>query len=333
MNWEPRELDEEMLFVFASRLTEFLFGPEPPRSDLPIWGVGLVVLYRQPLPLLLVDESLIPSELPPEGIQSEEVLEQALVPAIEILQALEVSLPPEAEQSAQALGVAPPQPLTASAPTVTSGQAVRCSQTHERGTVGLPVERIDDRGSSVSGFLTAGQCVPRGIGSQVESIHTQGFWSTTYQSLGQVALHSDPNGSGQAGFDAAVVDVDPAGGAIGGPSHQGIARLSAAIDQPLAADVYGSISGTVQGAVVGSLMALGDRNKRLWQDCWMLLPSALTSQGDSGAAVVLDNKEAVGMLVGGSRFSASPSNYLVQYVHDLDSLQKGFLNAGRVRFV
>lgn len=108
--------------------------------------------------------------------------------------------------------------------------------------------------------------------------------------------------------------------------HRGWRRC-AALTQPIAATMYGAMGGTATGGIVGALIAYGSASSRLWRDSWILIASAMATRGDSGAFVVDNNtKEAIGIVVGGSCQPAS-TNFAVQYVQDLSSLQGAVLHA------
>jgi hypothetical protein len=54
---------------------------------------------------------------------------------------------------------------------------------------------------------------------------------------------------------------------------------------PEPVDVCGGDSGAVPAELVGAMMSVGDR---MWADSWLVVPTGVTVQGDSGSAVILD---------------------------------------------
>lgn len=205
------------------------------------------------------------------------------------------------------------------------GDRIRCATTHTRGSLGFPT---DGTGSgNVDGFLTVGHVIPGGVGCPVQLESPSRFGRSTYSNLGSVVQHADPVGaSGTGGWDYAVVALDPG---VNGPPPltPTVASLPAALPQPTPVTMHGGVSGIQTGGIVGALTTLGVSSppappgtSRLWRDCWIMIPSAMAQQGDSGAAVIeTSTGAALGMLIGGSR-QLPGTTYAVQYVQDLENL-------------
>jgi hypothetical protein len=115
----------------------------------------------------------------------------------------------------------------------------------------------------------------------------------------------------------AIVEVSPDVPAES-PKYSGFAQLKSPLSQPLPATLYGAMTGiNSSAALCGTLSAYGGPYG-VWKNSWMVLPSGLISQGDSGGTLVVNStKGVVGLVVGGSRYDESPS-YLVQYAHDME---------------
>lgn len=217
------------------------------------------------------------------------------------------------------------EPLAA----VGTGDRIRCVTTHTRGSLGFPVDM--GRGAP-DGFLTAGHVTPQGVNSVVELESPHRFGQATYVPIGTVEHHSDPIGAaGIGGWDFAVVRSDL--GSTPPPLTTSVASLPALVSNPRPVTLHGAISGVQQGGIVGSLQALGlpgagiASTTRLWRDCWIMIPSGVAQQGDSGAAVTdATSGDAIGTLVGGSR-QLPNTTFAVQYVQDLENLLADRLTA------
>ena len=150
--------------------------------------------------------------------------------------------------------------------------------------------------------------------------------------------HADPVGAGgRGGWDYAVVELNAG---VAGPTQltSKVASLSQNLPQPVPVTVYNALSGIQTGGIIGSLATLGlppapPATTRLWRDCWIMIPSAIAQQGDSGAAVVETATDSgVGMLVGGSR-QVPTTTYAVQYVQDLENLTTHELAPAKVSII
>ena len=198
-----------------------------------------------------------------------------------------------------------------------------------RGTVGVPVIRTIDDGSSVEGFLTAGHTVS-GVGAQV--LQSRRTWPSHGAALGRVSLHSDPVAAPGVtptpGLDIAVVDLDPGQQPLS-PVCSGVAQLPSSPPQPEPVRIRGGFTRNGLGMVCAGLMA-GGGPRRQWLDCWIMVPG-LAAQGDSGGCVITtQGQELLGMLVGGARQGGS-SRYAFHYVQDHDSAQQSLLTPRGVR--
>lgn len=331
MWWRPTNANEADVAEKVRSLEKWFY--QIVRSDL-IFGVGTTFAGDKLVPLILINRASI-SPLPGAADAKEPLRDSVRSRGVDdlkgtVFEKVNVSqLPSET----RFVPVIRPIPLAAAGPlSLVSGDPIRCAQSHARGTAGLPVDRTDDEGRSTPGFLTAGHVTPNGTGSTVEAIIKHGLLPTTYPTIGHVSLHNDPIANPNvAGYDFAVVDTDPSRVSVTGPGHQGATHIVAPLTQPVGVTMYAS-SGTVTNAVVmGALLVVGDPLARLWKNCWLLLPSGIATQGDSGSGVILKSPvEAVGMVVGGSRMVPSAS-YLVQYMHDMESLDVDVLKPNGIR--
>jgi hypothetical protein len=215
------------------------------------------------------------------------------------------------------------------------GDRVRCPTARVRGSLGFPTRRAGS--TTVDGFLTAGHVTPGGVGGGVDLETMNQHGPPTYSRIGTVIRHADPIGLGGAGgWDYALVEVDP-GVNPPSPLTSNVASLSPTLPSPLPVTMHGAVSGLQMGGIVGALTVLGvptppapPATSRLWRDCWIMIPSAIGQQGDSGAAVLdTSSGEGVGMLVGGSR-QLPAVTYAVQYVQDLENLTASELTPANI---
>lgn len=143
--------------------------------------------------------------------------------------------------------------------------------TNGRATVGVPVIRDLDDGSSVEGFLTAGHSVS-GVGTQV--LKSRRKWPSHGAVLGRVSLYSDPVAptgvTPTPGFDIAVVDLDPSQQPLS-PVSSGVARLPSSPPTPEPIRIRGAFTRNGLGMICASLMA-GGGPRRQWKDCWIMVP-------------------------------------------------------------
>jgi hypothetical protein len=218
------------------------------------------------------------------------------------------------------------------------GDRVRCAVTHQRGSLGFPTGQTGS--GTVDGFLTAGHVTPGGVGSTVELETPHRFGPSTYSSLGFVVGHDDPVGlASPGGWDYALVALAQ-GVPAPAPLTSSIASLSPWLPNPVPVTMHAALSGVQTGGIVGALTTLGvpsppapPATSRLWRDCWIMIPSAIGQQGDSGAAVVeTSTGAAVGMLVGGSR-QVPATTYAVQYVQDLENLAASALTPSNISII
>jgi len=283
-------------------------------------GVGSYITPEGLTPLVVVSASAAP-----------DLKEGAMpVPFSELPEKIREVLPGWAAQAdVRALVTGPPEPLSGS---VCWGDSIRCSSARTRGAVGPSVEWTATDGSRKEGFLTAGHVTPNGRGTVVESVTIRRLRPSTYQNIGTVTFFDDPiNHPGIATYDVAVVDTSSTSVSITAANHHGVATIQAPLQAPLEASMLGAVSGMVpKVALEGALLVMGDRSTRLWKNCWIMVPSAAAAQGDSGATVLVNSTaEIAGIVVGGSRFQASPT-YMVQYVQSMETLEADWLVPNRV---
>jgi hypothetical protein len=313
MWWTPKTEDELHLSNILPKMQEQFYSMLESERVL---GVGSLFSPKGLLPLMLLHEDML------SGTLKRNLGAFPLTPMANMPQAIRNQLSNwQLPEDGMALFVSPPEPAAASGTIeAASGSVIRCQITRKRGTLGLPLVSIRPNWSRA--FLTVGHLCPMGVGSVVELVDERLF-GTDFRTLGKVVAHSNPVTpiTSRAGYDFAVVELDP-GVKVDAPKYSGFSVVRSPLTQPLRATLYGAISGVKpQAAIFGALDVYGGPHG-IWKNAWMLLPSGLVSQGDSGGVLLLDSDQSVlGMVVGGSRFDESDS-YLVQYAHDMDSLQR-----------
>jgi hypothetical protein len=163
------------------------------------------------------------------------------------------------------------------------------------------------------------------MGSTVELIHTSWLVFTQYYAIGRVVECVTPTAaSTTAEYDAAIVELyNP--NLFSNLPHRGVAHIRSPQPQPLLSTLFGGVSGAVgPAAIVGSLTAYGGP-AGIWKNSWLVQPSGMISQGDSGGVLLRDaDQTVVGMIVGGSRVPNS-TRYMAQYAHDMESLASDVL--------
>lgn len=312
MDWSGGDFDQ-VIREFAARYRELLIDHLAAGAD-SVWGFGTIVDNDHWAPLALINlEMFAQEDLPAPAALFK--LNDAPRYVIEQLPGW------MREARPLVLAVLRPEPLAA------VGDLIRCPSMTPKmlGTVGPPVT-LD---GGAAGFLTAGH-IAQGIGDDIETV-IKGSWlrPNSYAKIGTVLVHQDPISEPKnVGFDVAVVDCSGARVSCGF-GHATVAQLSAALTSPLPVTLSGATSGTVNGAIIGSLLAYGD-GTRTWKDSWLLTPSGAVTKGDSGAVLVVDSTgEFVGMVMAGSRLPGG-SAYAVQYAQDLHSIQANVLTPNKV---
>ena len=321
MWWKPQSANEERVNELLSRIEGRFIEQRQTEVVLAIgslFGDGLLH------PLILLNQNL--TGLPKDPYQLGVPLRLGQTDSGLSIDMRRLLATWELPAETRVLFVTPPEPLSSSSTAhLWSGAPIRCQQTHVKSTVGAPLALQKNRGQ-LWGFLTVGHAAPRGLGSVVELIDKRGwFRATRYWPVGTVAISLSPSpSSGRPEYDVAVVKLSLAL-QLNPIRHQGIARLRSPVAQPLIGTVYGAASGVVGGAaIVGALTDLGGANG-LWKNCWLVVPSGLISQGDSGAILVLRNsRQVAGIIVGGSRVLTS-TTYMAQYAQDMESIDRDVL--------
>jgi Trypsin-like peptidase domain len=223
--------------------------------------------------------------------------------------------------SAVVIPSSPPQALAR------VGSVLLDAATNERGTVGVPVERTDGRGTVTRGILTAGHVVT----AKGEVLNSWPLLPYRGKRLGRVSLWSDPlapaGSTSVPGVDLAVIDLDEKADPIS-PVSSGVARLPSSPPQPIPVVVHRGFKPNGYGTIVAALITCGAPHRQ-WSDCWILTPG-LAQDGDSGAAVATLQGQLVGMLVGGAT-QGRPSNVNHHYVQDHDSVERSLLAAAGIR--
>ncbi|MDT0447786.1 hypothetical protein [Streptomyces hesseae] len=198
---------------------------------------------------------------------------------------------------------------------------IRCYKKRIRGTPGFSVKRLGSGGNEVRGFLTARHVAACGAGCIVERQTGPFHW----EPAGVVRIPEEDCGGEMcehcySGYDVAVVDSDQPLGYLNG---KGIVDLPAALHSPIQVRMFGAISGISTGMICGALMEYGDNPP--WRNSWILIPSGIAANGDSGAPVILEEGgHALGVMVGGHRMPNSPT-IAAFYVQDLSCIEREVL--------
>jgi hypothetical protein len=313
MWWQPETEDERRLANTLPRL-ERRFLEEQLRGI--VLGVGSLFSERGLLPLLLVNHGLVSARVVFSPVS---ITDRELVPA----RLRDYLISWELPSDALLLPVTPPEPLAAPQPVVSTGRVIRCQVTHARATIGIALAH---HGSKISPrhFLTVGHFASPGLGSTVELVKNRGFYFTQYVPIGNVVQQIDPiRTPGIPAYDYAIVQLISSLPILS-PPHNGIAQIRSPLPQPILATLYGGVSGIVPSAALcGTLNAYG--TPAVWKNSWIVVPSGVISQGDSGGILVLNSTQAVaGMVVGGSR-KPNSTVYMVQYAHDMESIEQDIL--------
>ena len=316
MWWPPKTPDEVALGEVVPRLQEQFFST---LTNELVLGVGSFFSPTGLVPMLLLNESLLWQGSP---TFKKNLGQFPMTPLATVPPAIKNQVPGwQFPNEGVALFVSPPEPC-ASGDTIvaTTGAAIRCQATRARGTLGLHLVSPRSRA-----FLTVGHLCPMGVGSVVELVNERIFGSDA-SPLGKIVAASNPvTAGGVPAYDYAVIDLDPSV-KIEAPKHHGCAVIPSPLTQPLRATLHGAVSGVKPDAAICGALNVHGGPYGIWKNSWMLLPSGIVSQGDSGAALLLNSDQsALGMVVGGSRFDGSDS-YLVQYAHDMESLQRDVLS-------
>src|SRR5262249_31668835 len=107
-----------------------------------------------------------------------------------------------------------------------------------------------------------------------------------------------------------------------------VSKLYHQFQSPEKVRVHGAYSGLVTRAVVqGALTDLDE-----WKNCWLISPSGVLRDGDSGAAVFVDRDASLlGMYVAKSEFPGTGVP-LFHYVQDAFTLERDVLRGWNVSF-
>jgi hypothetical protein len=207
-------------------------------------------------------------------------------------------------------------------------EPIVCIRSGKKGTAGVVVWNKADHQPAL---LTAGHVFPDGVGSDVGSLHSplQFFpkFFPKVEHLGTVTHHVAPAGP-YAAWDAAIIRISE----IKKPKLALVSQKYERFRSPEKIYVHGAYSKLVTRAVVqGALTDLGS-DEIMWKDCWMVAPSGLLRDGDSGAAVFVDSDSSfLGLYVGQSELPGSGLP-LVHYVQDAFRLEQEVLSAWNIRF-
>ena len=207
-------------------------------------------------------------------------------------------------------------------------EPIVCMRSGKKGTAGVVVL---DQANGELALLTAGHVFPNGVGSEVGKLHLP--WPRfpkffpKLENLGVIIQHVAPNGP-NAAWDAAIIRLAE----IKKPSAALVWRKYERFRSPEKIRVHGAYSKLVTRAVVqGALTDLGS-DDRMWKDCWMVAPSGLLTDGDSGAAIFVDRDLSfLGLYVAQSELPGS-GLALVHYVQDAFRLEQEVLRNWKITF-
>jgi hypothetical protein len=330
MWWEPTDAQEAALAADVRRFRTWFV--ERPRRDIQTaWGVGSIWSpeHKALVPFVLVNSEVIGSSIP--------VFKLLPVRAFEAsgLQLPETQLP------AYAMAATHPRPTnTVISPSpqvlverflaefVQIREPIVCKRSGKQGSAGVVVW---DEANGGLALLTAGHIFPYGEGSEVGELHLPlgrllKFFATI-EDLGIVTHHVAPHGP-IAAWDAAVIQLTK----IEKPSASLVWQKYERFRSPEKIRVHGAFSKLVSRAVVqGALSDLGS-DVMMWKDCWIVAPSGLLRDGDSGAAVFVDRDSSfLGMYVAQSELPGSQLP-LVHYVQDAFRLEQEVLRNWKISF-
>jgi hypothetical protein len=149
--------------------------------------------------------------------------------------------------------------------------------------------------------------------------------------LGIVTHHKVPQSNSRPGWDVAAIRCHPEWpNSLEWPALTVplVSKLYRQFQSPEKVRVHGAYSGLVTRAVVqGALTDLGE-----WRNCWMVAPSGLLGDGDSGAAVFVERDASLlGMYVAKSELPGTRLPFF-HYVQDAFSLEKKVLSRWDITF-
>jgi hypothetical protein len=331
--WEPTNESEKGLRQLLDRLVSRYFLE---LQDQVVYGVGSVSLAGRRTPLLLVDLRLIfesVQDIPvwisasPENPHGRIALSNLARPFADAPAAARQRLRGwELPGETVLVGITPPEAVSAGVLTFGTGDMIMAAEPpNERGTIGFPIRLLGSQ--TGRGFLTAGHLVT-GNHEAIKLIHHSFLRSliglpAATSVIGRVQDFEDPaTAAPRPCYDVAVVACER-GLFRRSVRPSGVANLPMMLE-PTAVRMYGAVSGNVSGYLDGALTVLGS-GARHWLHSWMLLPSGVGTWGDSGSLVVLaDSKAAVGLVVGGSKWT-NRTSFGAMYVQDARSLVANWL--------
>lgn len=198
-----------------------------------------------------------------------------------------------------------------------------CATTRKSGTAGVIAFR-----HSQPILLTAGHTFA-GEGADVLQLGSRKLLGLLRRPselfIGNVVHHRVPAPNGTADWDVAAIVLNPRAEL---PPLPLVSRLYQSFQSAEKIRVHGAYSGLVTRAVVqGALTDLGK-----WKNCWMVAPSGLLSDGDSGAAVFVERDASfLGMYVAQSWLPGSGLPFF-HYVQDAFTLQRDALSRWGITF-
>ena len=312
MWWEPRTENEAALARVLRGLEKGFLASV---ADEQVHGVGSLLFNGRLHPLLLLNPERVEAPVAVGVPLTRADLPDGVVP--------DWPLP----QHGFYLFASRPRALSAPAtPHGVSGTRIRCTATGQTATLGLPL--IRNRSSSIDAFLTAGHFTrPHAV---IELVVSRYGLRTSQHRIGRVIAHNDPTCTSTPGYDYAIVELD-AGATVAGPGSSGVWSVTSPLTQPQLCTLHGAVAGSVANlGLIGALTLYGGVSG-IWKNSWLLVPSGIVAQGDSGAPLITaPGSEAAAMLIGGSCLGSS-SVFIAQYAQDLASLENDVLSPAGFR--
>lgn len=205
-------------------------------------------------------------------------------------------------------------------------EPIACASTGKRGAAGVFAFH-----ESEPVLLTAGHIANKGtMIVQHRSRWPYPNWFSKTELLGSVMKQIAPSADHAPNWDVAVIRPSDQHRVNFGrrPTAPLVSKLYTRFQAPERIRVHGAFSGMIGRAVVqGALTDLGE-----WKNCWMVAPSGLLRDGDSGTPVFVERDGSfLGMYVAKSEFRGTRLP-LFHYVQDACSLEREVLKDWNISF-
>ena len=334
MWWEPTNEREIALADDVRRLQNWFVEQELPSAwGRPASGVGSIWSPSE--------GALVPFVL----LNSDSILAIEFFPLFELIPVSEFpSFPlrlPETRLPTYAMALPHPRPTTSLfsysswqdqkerllAELVQIREPIICTNSGNKGSAGIVVW---DEAAREPALLTAGHTFPHGVGSGVNRLNLPLKRLLKFlpkvEHLGKVTHHVTP--TGPSGWDAAIIQIET----IKKPNASFVSQEYERFESPEKIWVHGAFTKFVsKAAVQGGLNVLRSDVMR-WKRCWMVFPSGLLTDGDSGAAVFVEKDSSLlGMYVAQSEYRGSLLP-LAHYVQDAFRLEQEVLRNWGISF-